>query len=90
MELLFEKTCDSCPEQYEVFDGHKMVGYIRLRHGHLYVACPDVGGEIVYEATIGDGQWDGQFETEAERAFHLDEASIAIEKWLEKQSEQDR
>jgi hypothetical protein len=86
MELRFVKTCDACPEQYDVFDGDKMVGYVRLRWGHLTVACPDVGGDVVYSANIGDDGWDGCFENEAQRSFHLDEADITIKKWLEKQN----
>ena len=28
-------TCGACPEQYDVFDGDRQVGYLRLRHGHF-------------------------------------------------------
>ena len=38
-------TCGACPEQYDAFDGERQVGYLRLRHGHFTVTCPDVGGD---------------------------------------------
>ncbi|MDB4314471.1 hypothetical protein N9955_00420 [bacterium] len=50
------KTCDACPEQYDVYRGDQMVAYFRLRHGHFTARVPDVEGGIVYESnTIGDG-----------------------------------
>ena len=82
MSLRFEKTCDACPEQYDVFDGDKEVGYVRLRFSHLYASCPSVGGKVVYEATIGESGWDGCFENEAQREFHLGEIETAIEDWI--------
>jgi hypothetical protein len=81
--LRFEKTCEACPEQYDVFDGDKMVAYLRLRFGHFYAQCP-FGGEVVYEATIGDGQWDGCFDDEDQRRYHLKRAEKAIEDWMER------
>lgn len=37
----FEKTCEACPEQYDVWDDSKnlKVGYVRMRWGYLRV-CP--------------------------------------------------
>ena len=35
--LNFKKTCDACPEQYDVFKDEKQVGYVRLRWGNLTV-----------------------------------------------------
>lgn len=72
--LRLEKTCDACPEQYDVFDGDKMVGYLRLRHGHFTVQYPDVGGVCVYEA-FPEG--DGIFE-DHERTGYLMMAETAI------------
>ena len=37
--LKFVKTCDACPEQYDVYQGDKKVAYIRLRWVH-YVLEP--------------------------------------------------
>lgn len=78
MALRLLKTCSGCPEQYEVFDGDKQVGYIRLRHGNLTVECPDCGGDLVYEASP-DG--DGEFE-DHERDYFLRFAVDAIQRWM--------
>jgi hypothetical protein len=52
-------TCGACPEQYDVFDGDKKVGYLRLRHGHFRCDYPDCGGETIYHSdTKGDGIFD--------------------------------
>lgn len=76
--LSFIKTCSACPEQYDVeYDG-KQVGYIRLRYGGLTVEYPDVGGEIIYEASIGDGWWTGEFDSEEQRQYHLNNIADTI------------
>ena len=49
------------PEQYDVFDGEKEVGYLRLRHGH-FRAHLIINGAIdksVYES--GEPKGDGGF-----------------------------
>jgi plasmid stability protein len=72
-----ERTCFDFPEQYDAFIGDEKVGYLRLRHGHFRVECPDVYGEMVYEASpSGDGMFDDD-----ERAEHLDAAREAIAEW---------
>jgi len=72
------KTCDAWPEQYDVYEGDRQVGYLRLRHGSFTVECPDCGGEEVYHAyTHGDGLFDPD-----EREFHLNMAQAAISHWL--------
>jgi hypothetical protein len=71
-------TCNACPEQYEALRGGKRVGYLRLRHGHFTVECPDEPGELVYEAEpLGDGI----FEPEERQGF-LEEAAKAITAWI--------
>ena len=81
-DLIFRQTCSACPEQYDVFDKDgNQVAYIRLRWGSLYVECPDVGGESVYEADLGDG-FTGSFRSENERRMHLYRIAAAINKWL--------
>ncbi len=68
------QTCGGCPEQYDVFEGDELVGYLRLRHGYFYASVPDVGGDIVYEAyPKGDGMFDPD-----ERDGHLQKAMAAI------------
>lgn len=72
-----EKTCYACPEQYDVYEpSGKMVAYIRLRHGHLRVDCPDVGNTIYSTDRVhGDGMFDDD-----ERFKKLNEC---IEKMIE-------
>lgn len=72
-------TCGACPEQYEVFDGERQVGYLRLRHGHFRADCPDAGGETVYTACP---HGDGVFAAE-EREKYLTEAVKKIRKWMQ-------
>ena len=80
--LRFIETCSACPEQYDVdYDG-KQVGYIRLRYGRLTVEYPDVGGEVIYEASIGD-DWTGNFESEEQRQYHLNSIADTILEKLE-------
>lgn len=62
------KTCNACPEQYDVQDtSGKAVGYLRLRHGRFTAQVPGPGGETVYRAST---HGDGMFEDD-ERDFHL-------------------
>jgi plasmid stability protein len=71
------RTCDAYPEQYDAFIGEEKVGYLRLRHGHFRVECPDVWGEMVYEASpSGDGFFDDD-----ERGEYLEAAKAAIADW---------
>lgn len=71
------RTCDSCPEQYDAYLGDEKVGYLRLRHGHFRVECPDNGGQLMYEAhPHGDGCFDAD-----ERDDHLRQAALSIMFW---------
>lgn len=77
-KLRFKMTCGACPEQYDVFLGEEQVGYVRLRHGFMAVACPDYGGKTVYEANPkGDGCFDAD-----ERDYFLRHAAKAILDWI--------
>jgi hypothetical protein len=76
--LKLVQTCGACPEQYNVLRGDEQVGYLRLRHGEFYAACPDSGGQIVYQA---EPRGDGTFEDD-ERDAYLAAALTAIEEWL--------
>jgi hypothetical protein len=74
LKIRLEKTCDSCPEQYDAYYGDKLIGYLRLRHGHFTVQYPDVGGRCVYEAyPEGDGEFDNH-----ERLGYLFMAETAL------------
>jgi len=78
MSLAIVQTCPQYPEQYEVFKGGVIVGYLRARHGHFSVECPDVGCEVVYQSDIeGDGSFD-----DSERDHQMEKAIEAIEKWI--------
>jgi hypothetical protein len=71
-----EKTCNACPEQYDVYLGDEQVGYLRLRHGWFYAAVPDAGGDIIFESEPrGDGIFDAEERneelTKAVTAIHL-------------------
>ena len=76
-------TCSACPEQYDAYLDGVLVGYLRMRHGNFTVDCPDVSGELVYEA---QPEGDGAFES-GEREHFLDCARIAICNWLQKRQD---
>lgn len=78
-EYRLEKTCGSCPEQYDVFNGDEQVGYFRLRHGHFTARLGDASGDYIYSA---EPQGDGQFLPE-EREHYLQEACDAVKAALE-------
>ena len=72
----------ACPEQYEVVDHQGEVkSYYRLRWGHFFAACPDVGGEVVFSHTWEDDEYKGCFDTEDERRTVLDQAMAAVDSW---------
>jgi len=79
--IVLERTCFACPEQYEAFLNGEQVGYLRLRHGFFRVDCPDCGDETVFEA---EPKGDGLFEDE-EREAYLLQAKTAIAAWIENQ-----
>jgi len=76
--LTLELTCYACPEQYDVYLGEALVGYLRLRHGSFTVEVPDCGGKLVYKA---HPEGEGIFMHD-ERDFYLDQARRAIAKEL--------
>lgn len=76
--LNFERTCSACPEQYDVYDSNgSIVGYIRLRWDSLTCEYPDVGGELIYEASVGDG-WAGCFQSDKQREYYLDDIADKV------------
>lgn len=76
MGIRLVETCEACPEQYDAYMGDKLIGYLRLRHGHFTVRYPGVMGKLVYEA---NPKGDGIFEDD-ERKFYLDKAIKALAK----------
>lgn len=74
----FIKTCDCCPEQYDVIDENgKQVAYIRLRFGNLSCECTDVGGEEIFYYRF-DNDMQGCFDNEIQRKFYLESISDKI------------
>ncbi len=51
-DLDFKECGPQSPEQYEVYDGDRMVGYVRYRFGNLSAEYPDVGMETVFSHTL--------------------------------------
>jgi hypothetical protein len=79
MTIRLVQTSSACPEQYDALDeGGKLVGYLRLRHGHFTVECPDCGGTLVY---LARPEGDGCFASD-EQDRYLRHAVRAIEDWL--------
>ncbi len=80
MQLTLVKTCDACPEQYDVFDAAGVqVGYLRLRHGlftaqHISSASLEPEYRVVH-SSLPKGV--GEFFDE-ERDTHLAAALDAI------------
>ena len=79
MEFIFECTCGSCPEQYDVFLNDKQVAYVRLRFGILRVDYSYCGGETIYRKEFDDN-YKGCFDNEDERQFYFQEIKKAIMK----------
>lgn len=69
--LNFVKTCDACPEQYDVYTkDSKRIGYVRLRWGLLRADyINDDKEKTIYTRTFPDE--DGSFPTEEDRKHHL-------------------
>lgn len=80
--LRFELTCSGCPEQYNVFEGERQVGYVRLRHGELRVDVPDCGGREVLSHKFDD-PLQGQFADTWQRYGWLQRAALAIHTWVQ-------
>lgn len=80
--LMFKKTCDFCPEQYDVINGKgQQVGYVRLRYGWLRCYYPNCSSDkVIYETSIGDDSWTGCFTSEEERMYHLNAIAHEINK----------
>ena len=73
------KTCDMCPEQYELIsETGDTIAYMRLRWGAFTVECPDVGGELVYSSDSSD-VYKGEFNDSSERETELKKAIKKIE-----------
>lgn len=76
-KLNFIRTCDSCPEQYDVFKDGRQVGYVRLRWGTVTCDFPDCGCDTIYSHDFVNG-WKGNFDSSEERAKYLNRIATAI------------
>ena len=77
MKFELEQTSQACPEQYNVFRGERLVGYIRLRNGYLYLSYPDAYGETIYEHVFED-KLKGSFDSDEERNHYLVESLTVL------------
>lgn len=77
-DVRFVLTCHACPEQYDVFLGSEMIGYVRLRHGEFPVDYPDCGEQTVMEAKLNDWEDQGAFATPEQRSKYLAAAEILL------------
>ena len=84
--LTLKNTCVLCPEQYDVYYGDTLCGYMRLRHGYFtteYYETPEdeygLSEEIVYHSDTKGG---GRFLCE-EREEHLKRGAEAIIKRID-------
>lgn len=82
--LDFKKTCDACPEQYDVFKDGNQVGYVRLRWGGLSCRYPNHEGDEIYSESFQDA-WKGCFDDDNERNKYLLIIANELNNYLEKQ-----
>lgn len=53
--IILNRTTSSLPEQYDAFDlQHRLIGFLRIRHGVFTVEAPDIGGAVVYMAKVSE------------------------------------
>lgn len=72
-ELKLVKTCEMCPEQYDIYQGDKKVAYVRLRFGVLQVNPYEnnlISQVIIYSKSYDDG-YKGCFDNDEEREEEL-------------------
>lgn len=55
------KTCEACPEQYEVYNEGENIGYIRYRRGWLK-ANPIINGEYLFDENVVEEQIGDQYD----------------------------
>lgn len=75
--LTFVRTSFACPEEYDIFENKKKVGYMRYRWGKVTVYSPDVNGKVLISHKYGN-EMSGLFEDQDTRDLFLDIASMAV------------
>ena len=79
--IVFNKTCDAWPEQYDVYKGRKQVAYVRLRMGRLTVRVPNVSGKVVYYKNFEkEDPVKGYFNNQEERIQELTKIANILNK----------
>ena len=84
--IVLEQTCEYCPEQYWAYKGSHIIGYIRLRWGHLTCDYLPEGsfeditdsGIQVYDKIFEEDKFKGSFDTEEEREYWLSNCKEAL------------
>ena len=79
--MKFIKTCNWCPEQYDIFDEEKQVAYMRVKYGICECYVPDADGTIVYLSYI---KGRGEFIDDEERQLHFKNAAKCIQNYYDK------
>lgn len=69
--LTLKLTSPSVPEQYEVLRNGAPSGYIRVRHGGMWISYPDAGGEDLYQGPVDGFAGFTDHEREAKLLFAL-------------------
>ena len=84
--IVLEQTCKCCPEQYWAYKGSHIIGYIRLRWGHLtcdYLPTGRLTGNDIRVIDKvfnerADNEYKGSFDTEEEREYWLNKCKEAL------------
>ena len=81
--IVLEQISDCCPEQYWAYKGSRIIGYIRLRWGHLTCDYLPKGrltdNDVrVYDKIFNEDKFKGSFDTEEEREDWLSKCKEAL------------
>lgn len=81
--IVLEQTCSACPEQYWARKGGHIIGYIRLRWGHLSCEYLPTGylkdyTVLLLEHTFVGDKYKGCFDSEQEREYWLNRCKRAL------------
>lgn len=80
--IILEEISDCCPEQYWARKGSHIIGYIRLRWGHLtcdYLPCGNLKDDNIRLIDhYFDNEVKGMFGTEEEREYWLDKCKSEL------------
>jgi len=92
IEIKLRQTCSACPEQYWAYIGARVIGYIRLRFGHLTCEYLPNGNpqltddDVMVLEHFWDGdEYKGRFDNEEERQEWLNKCKEALLKQIENQ-----